>query len=138
MFSFGPHLSNLFYRVDTFFFYHFSFGSKNNVFDFCFRFFGSKKKSIFFKRQTNTNPQYNTEREIKYEATGLKDNLFYFDSGHSPMPHAPNWAPMDATSSAAILSGLRACSNSSCEQSAASCAQSTLYRYRHLQRGRCA
>ena len=54
--------------------------------------------------QKNSNPSYHTEREIKYEATGADDELFYFDSGLTPWQ--PNWTAMDATLSAQIATTL--------------------------------
>lgn len=54
--------------------------------------------------QKNSNPNFLTEREIKYEATGAKDELFYYDSGSTPW--SPTWTAMDATLSATIASTL--------------------------------
>lgn len=50
--------------------------------------------------QKNINPSYLTEREIKYEATGNADELFYFDS--SSTPWTPTWHPMDSSLTAQI------------------------------------
>ena len=50
--------------------------------------------------QKNQDPRYLTERELKYEATGQGDDLFYFDSGTQPWN--PNWSPMASAISSQI------------------------------------
>lgn len=60
--------------------------------------------------QKNSNPSYHTEREIKYEATGANDELFYFDSSAPLTPWSPQWTAMDKTLSATIASSLGAVS----------------------------